>query len=139
MKKFNIFLSTLAIAGSLTSCDLDSVSMTEQNDSNFPLDADDAASVLAAIYQNNNKINAFPQKSFLYLSMLASDDQFGGGGNNDYDMQAFDLIGNSGSDKTRDFYSARFEGISRANSWVCIKSNFLIFYTDLLFFNAGTI
>jgi ABC-type dipeptide/oligopeptide/nickel transport system ATPase component len=26
-----------------------------------------------------------------------------------------------------------------ANAGVCIKSNFLIFYTDLLFFNAGTI
>lgn len=123
MKKFNIFLSTLAIAGSLTSCDLDSVSMTEQNDSNFPLDADDAASVLAAIYQNNNRINDFPQKTFLYLSMLASDDQFGGGGNNDYDMQAFDLIGNSGSDKTRDFYSARFQGISRANSFINMVDN----------------
>ena len=118
MKKFNIFLSTLAVAGTLTSCDLDSVSMTEQNDTNFPLDATDAASVLAAIYQNNNNINANPQKSFLYAAMLASDDQFGGGGNNDYQMQSFDVLGNVGTDATRSFYSARYEGISRANSFI---------------------
>ncbi len=118
MKKFNIFLSTLAVAGTLTSCDLDSVSMTEQNDTNFPLDATDAASVLAAIYQNNNNINANPQYSFLYAAMLASDDQFGGGGNNDYIMQSLDVLGNVGTDATRDFYSARYEGISRANSFI---------------------
>lgn len=118
MKKFNIFLSTLAVAGTLTSCDLDSVSMTEQNDTNFPLDATDAASVLAAIYQNNNNINASPQCSFLYAAMLASDDQFGGGGNNDYIMQSLDVLGNVGTDATRVFYSARYEGISRANSFI---------------------
>lgn len=123
MKKLNIFLSTLAIAGTLTSCDLESVSMTEQNDSNFPLDGKDASSVLAAIYQNNNNINANPQKSFLYLAMLASDDQYGGGGNNDLGMQSFDVIGNVGIDQTRDFYSARYEGISRANSFINMVDN----------------
>jgi len=118
MKKINIILSTLAAAGMLSSCDLDSVSMTEQNDSNFPLDAADASSVLAAIYQNNNRVNANPQLSFLYAAMLASDDQYGGGGNNDLQMQSFDVLGNVGQDATREFYSTRFEGISRANSFI---------------------
>ena len=118
MKKFYLTLPILAVAGMLSSCDLDSVSMTEQNDSNFPVDAEDASSVLAAIYQNNNRINANPQLSFLYAAMLASDDQYGGGGNNDLGMQSLDVLGNVGQDQTREFYSARFEGISRANAFI---------------------
>ena len=118
MKKFYLTLPILAVVGALSSCDLDSVSMTEQNDSNFPVDAEDASSVLAAIYQNNNRINASPQCSFLYAAMLASDDQYGGGGNNDLGMQSLDVLGNVGQDQTREFYSARFEGISRANAFI---------------------
>ncbi|MCR5454005.1 MAG: RagB/SusD family nutrient uptake outer membrane protein [Bacteroidales bacterium] len=115
-KKTGLLL--LAAAGMLTACDLDSMSMNEADTSNFPKTEEDANQVIAAIYQNNNAVNAYPQESFLYASILASDDALGGGGANDKLMQAYDFITNYGTDATQHFYLYRYEGISRANTLI---------------------
>ena len=61
-------------------------------------------------------MNATPQASFYYLSMLASDDNLGGGGANDKLMQALDLLCNYNANMTEQFYKDRYEGIGRANA-----------------------
>ncbi len=119
MKIINIKTGLLLLAGGmLTACDLDSMSMSEADTSNFPQTEGDANQVLAAIYQNNNSINAYPQESFLYAAILASDDALGGGGANDKLMQSFDFITNYGTDATKDFYLDRYTGVSRANALI---------------------
>ena len=116
MKKIAYLLSAALFAGTLASCDLDSMSMTSKDTSNFPVNAEDAAQALAGIYQNLNAVNANPQETWHYYAMLASDDQYGGGGTNDKLMQAMDLILNYNVDMTRDFWQQRYQGINRANT-----------------------
>ncbi len=118
MKKIAYLFSAALLAGSLVSCDLDSMSMTEKDTSNFPVNADDAAQALAGIYQNLNAVNANPQETWHYYALLASDDQYGGGGTNDKLMQAMDLILNYNTNMTRDFWQQRYQGINRANTLI---------------------
>lgn len=117
MKKiYKLFGAALLIAGTMTSCELESMSLTEKDTTNFPATQEDADQALAAVYQNLNKVNATPQQSFFYLAMLASDDTFGGGGPNDKLMQALDLMCNNGVNMTEQFWKDRYEGINRANT-----------------------
>ena len=117
MKKLAYIASVALIgAGTLASCTLDAINYVEKTPENFPVTADDAVQGLAGIYENLNQVNATPQQSFYYLSMLASDDNLGGGGTNDRLMQAMDLLLNYQNDMTRQFWVDRYQGINRANS-----------------------
>ena len=124
MKKL-AYLAGVALisAGALTSCTLDAINYVEKTPENFPVTADDAVQGLAGIYENLNQVNANPQMSFFYLSMLASDDNLGGGGTNDRLMQAMDLLLNYQNDMTRQFWIDRYQGINRANSLLAGMSN----------------
>lgn len=104
MKKL-AYIAGMALigAGALASCTLDAINYVEKTPENFPVTADDAVQGLAGIYENLNQVNATPQQSFYYLSMLASDDNLGGGGTNDRLMQAMDLLLNYQNDMTRQF------------------------------------
>lgn len=117
MKKFiNILGAAAIVLGGVTSCTLDAVNYVEKTPENFPVTSDDASQALAGIYQNLSLVSANPQMSFLYLSMLASDDNLGGGGTNDKLMQAMDLLLNYQTNMTHQFWSDRYQGINRANS-----------------------
>ena len=119
MKKIIYQLGTaLALVGSLASCTLDSESITEKNTTNFPQNANDCQQALAGVYENLNKTCKNPQKSFFYISMLASDDNLGGGGSGDKLMQAEDLLCNYQQNMTEDFWKCRYEGINRANTLI---------------------
>ena len=74
MKKISYILASLFVAVSLVSCNLDSMSLTEKDTTNFPKTEADAAQILAAVYQNMNKINESPQCSSHYVALRASDD-----------------------------------------------------------------
>lgn len=117
-KKIYLIGAALAVITGLVSCDLNSQSLTEKDTTNFPVNSDDANEALAGIYENLNTVNAFPQESFYYLSMLASDDNLGGGGANDKLMQAVDLMCNYQINMTEDFWKARYQGINRANTLI---------------------
>lgn len=107
------------VAFSMTSCDIDNVeNVGELADGTFPVTEDDGLAALAGIYENLNAVHAYPQESFLYNAALASDDHLGGGGDNDFLMQAEDLLCSHGTDMTNDFYKLRYEGINRANSLI---------------------
>lgn len=120
-------LSYIAVVGmmslGLASCSLDSENMTDSTTENFPKTEKDATASLAAIYENLNAVNATPQASFYYLSMLASDDNLGGGGANDKMMQALDLLCNYNANMTEQFYKDRYEGIGRANALLSALPN----------------
>ena len=124
MKKL-AYIAGMALigAGALASCTLDAINYVEKTPENFPVTADDAVQGLAGIYENLNQVNATPQQSFYYLSMLASDDNLGGGGTNDRLMQAMDLLLNYQNDMTRQFWVDRYQGINRANSLLSGISN----------------
>lgn len=118
MKKI-FLLATAAVTMGLASCDIDNVeNIGEMSTSEFPKSDADIEAVLAGVYQNLNETHANPQMSFLYAACLASDDQLGGGGTNDKLMQAEDLLLNTGSDMTNQFYADRYKGIARANTLI---------------------
>ena len=124
MKKLAYIAGVALIgAGALASCTLDAINYVEKTPENFPVTAEDAVQGLAGIYENLNQVNATPQQSFYYLSMLASDDNLGGGGTNDRLMQAMDLLLNYQNDMTRQFWVDRYQGINRANSLLAGMSN----------------
>ena len=110
----------LGIATLFSSCEdaLDTTNYTEKTTGTFPESYTDAQQMLTGVYSNLSKVSQAPERSFLYYSILASDDVLGGGGANDKHMQAMDLICNYQSDMTRQFWQDRYAGIFRANSLI---------------------
>lgn len=114
MKKI-IYL--LAAACSFASCDsfLDTESYTKKNTGNYPETADDAIQMVTGVYATLNKAIANVQNTYFYAAELASDDRFGGGGENDKDMQVLDHLLYTNMDRFQSFWSTRYSGISRAS------------------------
>lgn len=110
----------MGAAFAFCACDdaLDSTDYTQKNTGSFPTNAVDAQQMLTGIYANLNQAISSPQTSFYYISMLASDDNLGGGGAGDGLMQAEDLLANYQYDMTRPFWQVRYEGVARANSFI---------------------
>lgn len=124
MKKITFLLTVGLITTGFISCDINDVTnVSEQSTTTFPVTSADAEATLAGIYENLNAVNANPQESFLYYAMLASDDQFGGGGTNDKLMQAMDLLCNYGANMTNDYWVQRYQGINRANTLIQAMPN----------------
>ncbi len=119
MKKIYLLAASALVAFGMTSCDIDNVeNVGELASGTFPVTEADGMAALAGIYENLNATHANPQESFIYNAALASDDHLGGGGDNDFLMQAEDLLCNHGTDMTNNFYKQRYEGINRANSLI---------------------
>jgi len=117
MKKIKYIMAAALVALLFTSCDnfLDTQNLTQKNTANYPQTVADAKQVVAGMYNVLNTAQANPQCTFLYVSELASDDRLGGGGTNDFMMQAEDLLMNYGSDMLLPFWSNNYTGIHRAN------------------------
>lgn len=115
MKKTFLYL---LIAGTLTSCEkfLDTESYDKKNTGNFPVTVADANSMLTGVYNSLSAAISNPQHSHFYMAELASDDRFGGGGENDRDMQGLDHLMNTQPDRFLSFWTARYQGIFRANT-----------------------
>lgn len=124
MKKIYLLAASALMTFGLASCDIDNVeNFGELSAGNFPASDIDGEATLAGVYQNLNQTHGTPQQSFLYYACLASDDQLGGGGDNDKLMQAHDLILNNGADMTNQFYVDRYAGINRANMLISALPN----------------
>src|SRR5690606_18094072 len=115
MKKTIILLATAFL---MTSCEkfLDTDSLDKKNTGNFPVNVADANQMLTGIYASLSRAVSNPQHSHFYMAELASDDRFGGGGENDRDMQGLDHLMNTQPDRFLNFWEARYEGIFRANT-----------------------
>lgn len=112
-----LFILVFAISLLLMSCEdfLDTTNYTKKDTSNYPETVTDAEQMITGIYSNLSYSSASPQTSYYYAAELASDDRFGGGGENDKLMQALDLMMNNGSSMLEEFWRVRYTGIFRAN------------------------
>jgi len=116
MKKI-LFIAMAAVTLVATGCtNLDTKDLTHKNTTNYPETYTDAQSMIASIYSIMNATCANPISSFFMVANLAADDQFGGGGANDYASQAEDLLLSSGTDMLRQFWQDRYAGVHRANN-----------------------
>jgi len=104
--------------GLFSSCEkfLDTESFNKKNTENFPVNVADANSMLTGIYSSLNAAITNVQHSHFYMAELAADDRFGGGGENDRDMQGLDHLMNTQPDRFLPFWTARYQGIFRANA-----------------------
>lgn len=118
MKKIIYFATIICFAFMFQGCEnfLDTESYTKQNTGNFPLSVDDAKKQLTGIYSTLNTAMNNPQDTHFYMAELASDDRFGGGGENDKDMQGFDHLMNTKPNRFGTYWEARYQGIFRANT-----------------------
>ena len=92
MKKY-IYIAAIALAAvTLTGCEdlLDSENFIESNTGNFPASPADAEKQLTAVYATLNQAMATPTANYFYVSEVACDDRFGGGGENDFESMAED-------------------------------------------------
>ena len=107
-----------ALATTLASCEsfLDTESYTKKNTGNFPVTVADAEFMVTGIYSTLSAAISNAQNSHFYMAELASDDRFGGGGENDKDMQGLDHLMNTQPNRFETFWTARYQGIYRANT-----------------------
>lgn len=94
---------------------LDTENYTKQNTGNFPISLDDAKKSLTGIYSTLSMSISSAADTHFYMAELASDDRFGGGGENDKDMQGFDHLMNTKPNRFGTYWDARYKGIFRSN------------------------
>lgn len=118
MKK-NIKYIFAAILASfvLVGCEgfLDTQSYTDRNTGNFPSSETDALQLVTGIYSALNSSIYEPSASNWMTAMMSSDECFGGGGQDDYDCQAFDHFLYYEPNVHSALWSAYYSGITRAN------------------------
>ncbi|MVZ64783.1 RagB/SusD family nutrient uptake outer membrane protein [Sphingobacterium sp. DK4209] len=115
MKKIGILVASALL---MTSCEkfLDTESLNKKNTGNFPVTVADANQMLTGIYSALSRAITNVPHTHFYMAELASDDRFGGGGENDRDMQGLDHLMNTQPDRFLTFWTARYEGILRTNT-----------------------
>ena len=123
MKKIFKLAALAAITVSFASCEsfLDTTNYWSKDSSNFPVNATDAEQMLSGIYNSLNAAIGGADggnvgHDYFLWSIAASDDALGGGGQNDPQFQAEDLLLNVGADMYDGFYVTRYKGIARANA-----------------------
>ena len=119
MKKHIITLSTLVLASLVfAGCEkfLDTTSYTERNTSNFPASEEDAMQLVTGIYSTLNlDLRDFAGTCYLMQANICSDDQYGGGGMDDAEAQAWDHLMYNDLDAQGEFWTNCYSGIGRAN------------------------
>jgi len=108
-----LMLLTLLFAG----CEkfLDTVSYTESNTSNFPASETDAKQLVTGIYSVLNQAAYEPSAHSFIANLTMSDECFGGGGQDDYEIQAYDHLLYFEPNAQLDFWTPYYAGIVRAN------------------------
>jgi hypothetical protein len=82
----------------------------------FPLNLDDANQMITGVYNTlNEEIQSNYTSSPFFITELASDERFAGGGVNDRPWHAVDKLMNFGVNMMAGFWRNRYEGIFRAN------------------------
>ncbi len=114
----NILYSAMMLFA-LTGCSdfLDSQSYTNKNMGNFPQNEDDIQAMLTGVYAAQTSIDV-PNvvKNHPYMvSEAASDERYGGGGPSAFDLQALDKLLVDDANQFNPIWSARYQGIYRAN------------------------
>ena len=112
------YISVFVLAALLFSgCEnfLDTVSYTESNTSNFPASEKDAQQLVTGIYSVLNQAAYEPSAHSFIANMTMADECFGGGGQDDYEIQAYDHLLYFEPNAQLDFWEPYYAGITRAN------------------------
>ena len=118
MKNIFKYISALVLAVlAVASCEkfLDTVSYTESNTSNYPASAQDAMQLVTGIYAALNQASYEPSAHSFIANLTMSDECFGGGGQDDYEIQAYDHFLYFEPNAQLDFWTPYYSGITRAN------------------------
>jgi len=119
MKKTIKFILGIWVVSMLSvSCEnfLDTVSYTESNTSNFPASAEDAQQLVTGIYSTFNvSLYDLCGTNYWMYANVASDDEFGGGGADDIDIQAIDHMLYNDKNYQAEYWTNCYNGIGRAN------------------------
>ena len=95
---------------------LDTTSYTERNTSNFPASEEDAMQLVTGIYSTLNlDLRDYAGTSYIMQANICSDDQYGGGGMDDAEAQAWDHLMYNDIDAQGDVWTNCYSGIARAN------------------------
>jgi hypothetical protein len=115
MKKIIFYLFIALFAG--TSCEsfLDTESYTKKNSGNFPMTEEDAEQLLTGVYTTLSRAQANPGNTYFFTAELASDDRYGGGGENDKDFQVITHLLYTNLDRYKTFWADKYVGVARAN------------------------
>lgn len=115
MKRITYLFALIVV---LSGCEkfLDSESYDKKNTGNFPVTVADANQMVTAIYSTLSAAISNAANTHFYAAELASDDRFGGGGENDRDMHGLDHLMNTQPDRFETYWTARYQGIFRANT-----------------------
>ena len=118
MKNTIKYISALVLASLMfAGCEkfLDTVSYTESNTSNYPASAQDAMQLVTGIYAALNQASYEPSAHSFIANLTMSDECFGGGGQDDYEIQAYDHFLYFEPNAQLDFWTPYYSGITRAN------------------------
>ena len=120
-----IYICVTAASLLFISCEnfLDTKNLTKKDTSNYPQTVTDAQQMITGIYADLSYAVASPASSSRVAQELASDERFGGGGENDKLFQSLDLLMNNGSSMLQDFWNIRYKGIFRANMAIATLDN----------------
>ena len=114
---FNYTSALMLLALLFAGCEnyLDTVSYTESNTSNFPASETDAKQLVTGIYAVLNQAAYEPSAHSFIANLTMSDECFGGGGQDDYEIQAYDHLLYFEPNAQLDFWEPYYAGITRAN------------------------
>lgn len=119
MKKTIKFILGICIALTATvSCEkfLDTVSYTDSDTSNYPASAEDAQQLVTGIYSTFNvSLYDLCGTNYWMYANVVSDDEFGGGGADDIDIQAIDHMLYNDKNYQADYWANCYFGIGRAS------------------------
>ena len=118
MKTYFKYFSALVLASLVfAGCEkfLDTVSYTESNTSNYPASQQDAMQLVTGIYAALNQASYEPSAHSFIANLTMSDECFGGGGQDDYEIQAYDHLLYFEPNAQLDFWTPYYSGITRAN------------------------
>ena len=118
MKKILKYTSALVLASLVfAGCEkfLTIESHTESNTSNYPASEQDAMQLVTGIYAALNQASYDPSAHSFIANMTMSDECFGGGGQDDYEIQAYDHLLYFEPNAQLDFWKPYYAGITRAN------------------------
>jgi len=112
-----IYLLIGVFTMSLIGCEdfLDVQSYTNKNEQTFPKTEKDANELLTGVYAVLNDTQGRDAwNCYLITAELASDDRFGGGGNNDAALWSVNHLLQNDANKFRDFWRYHYNGVARA-------------------------
>jgi len=98
----------------ITGCSdfLNTQSYTQKNDTNFPKTEADMSQALSSVY---SKLYAADYNNSLLMSNIVSDDQFGGGGTNDFHAYGMNNFVINDVNKFSGLWTRLYQGVFRAN------------------------